>query len=173
MPTGGAVKLTIDADKIGYVRLPNGGILTTTAGVINTTYTGVGGRITYFVPKTNTDTNIDASDIAGTLTRNADAAFSFAGCMNILGLNSPNGLVFNCGGSTAFENLVAPKATTIYGAGCAFTAKSIGDIIYAAYVDNRLNVNFDFSGGTNAAYGAFVPPLNSYPTFARFSSYAA
>lgn len=157
------MKLTIDNDKIGYIRLPNGVILQTVSGVINTIYTGVGGRITYYVPKDNANINIDGCDIAGNLTLNADSSFSFAGCTHITGLNSQNGLVFNFGGSNNFANFVAPKATTIYGTNCALTAKSIGDILYAAYADNRANVNFNFSGGTNAAYGAIDDYLiNTY-----------
>ena len=160
MPTGGAVKLTIDADKIGYVRLPNGVILTTTAGVINTIYTGVGGRITYYMPKNNTNTNIDNSGITGNIYNESNSQFSFAGCTGLISLNIPEGLVFNFGGSVNFESLIAPKATTIYGSGCKLTAKSIGDILYQAYVDNRENVNYYFTGGTNAAYGAIDSYLN-------------
>ena len=147
---GGAVKLTIDAGKTGYVKLPNGNILTTVAGVINTTYTGVSGRITYYVPKNNTNTNIDNSGITGNIYNDLNSAFSFVGCTGLISLNSPEGLVFNFGGSVNFESLIAPKATTIYGKGCKLTAKSIGDILYAAYIDNRENVVYDFSGGTNA-----------------------
>ena len=170
MPTGGAVKLTIDSDKVGYVRLPNGGILTTVAGVIDTTYSGVGGNITYYLPKTNTDTNIDGSDIAGTLTRSSTALFSFVGCINIIGVISEHGLVFNCGGAASLDNLVAPKATTIFASGCALTAKSIGDILYAAYIDNRKNVVFDFSGVTNASYGDLENYWDNNPTWDSLSN---
>ena len=113
------MKLTIDNDKIGYIRLPSGVILQTVAGVINTIYTGVGGGVTYYVPKDATLVDISLSGVSGQSIYN--------GGLELKTINASN---------------------------CAFTAKSIGDILYAAYVANRANVNFNFIGGTNAGYGA-------------------
>ena len=73
--TDGVVKLTIDSDKIGYVFLPDKTILTTTAGEIDTTYTGVGGSITYYVPKNNTLVEIQSSSVSGNLTYNGTSNF--------------------------------------------------------------------------------------------------
>ena len=157
MPTGGVVKLAIDTDKTGYVRLPNGGILETLNGVINEVYTGVGGRITYYVEKGNTETSVSPSSLAGNIVKLAASIFNCGGT-KITGLNSPNNEVFNVGACILLADFIAPKAKTIYGSGCALTAKSIGDILYQAYVDDRENVNFDFSGGNNALHGA----VNTY-----------
>jgi len=43
-----------------------------------------------------------------------------------------------------------PKATICDVQGSSLTAKAIGEILYAAYLDDRQEVYFTFSGGTNA-----------------------
>lgn len=155
MPNGGAVKLTIDADKVGYVRLPNGTILTTNgSGVIDTTYTGVGGAITYYVPKDSAAVISVTSGLSGDIIWNSDASEQFyvgfnSSLTGVTALNQETGLI-NTSTCAALTNLIAPKASNITATACALTAKSIGDILYAAYIDNRPNVDYDFSGGTNA-----------------------
>ena len=119
------MKLTIDNDKIGYIRLPNGVILQTVAGVINTIYTGVGGGVTYYVPKDATLVDISLSGVSGQSI--------YDGGLELKTINASN---------------------------CALTAKSIGDILYAAYADNRANVNYNFTGGTSAGATA----INAYLT---------
>lgn len=150
--TGGAVKLTIDTDKTGYIKLPNGSILTTVAGVIDTTYTGLGGAITYYVPKIASIVDIGNSDLSGAITYNGVNIFE-CWSFNVGRLKSviaSSAIVIYCHGDTTLTNLVANNAVHIDATGSALTAKSIGDILYAAYVDNRLNVTFEFIGGTNA-----------------------
>lgn len=162
MPTGGAVKLAIDADKIGYVRLPNGGILTTTAGVINTTYTGVGGRITYYVPK-NSSVDVSSSGLSGEITYNGTQRIS-AISVPITKLTANLSTEIHSYSNSLLSVIEGEKAITVVANGCALTAKSIGDILYAAYVDNRANVNYVFTGVTNATYGAIDDYLvNTYP----------
>lgn len=153
---GGAVKLSVDTDKTGYIKLPNGTLLTTVAGVINTTYSGIGGNITYYIHKNSVNYDISASDLAGNVTVNIcqptvgiSTLLSF-GCGNITSLNIVNlrkALVY---GSSSLSTLIMPHATDLIASSCALTAKSIGDIIYSAYVDNREDVIYDFSSGTNA-----------------------
>jgi hypothetical protein len=153
--TNGVVKLTIDSDKVGYIFLPNGTILTTNgSGVIDTTYTGVGGAITYYVPKTNEVVIAVTSGLSGDIIWNGDASEQFYVGFNseltgVTALNQETGLV-NVATCAALTKLIAPKATIITATNCALTAKSIGDILYAAYIANRANVDYDFSGGTNA-----------------------
>lgn len=136
------------------MKLPNGNILTTVAGVINHTYTGVGGRITYYVPKNTALVSIEDSGVSGTLTYNGVGDIDITYCPNLDGLISNKSHLVAISNSTNAYNLIAKKAIAISGNACALTAKSIGDILYAAYVDNRANVNFNFIGGTNAGYGA-------------------
>ena len=69
------MKLTIDNDKIGYIRLPNGVILQTVSGVINTIYTGIAGRINYYVPKIiTTDINISSASNYGDAIYNGSSS---------------------------------------------------------------------------------------------------
>lgn len=149
---GGAVKLTIDSDKTGYIKLPNGTLLTTVAGVIDTTYTGVGGAITYYVPKIIDLVEISASGISGDLNVTSNAAYDvYIGYNNFTkGIKFINAYRITCLNSPILSVLIAKKAYRIIASTCALTAKSIGDILYQAYVDARMNVVYDFSGGTNA-----------------------
>ena len=159
--TGGAVKLTIDAGKIGYVRLPNGGILTTTAGVINTTYTGVAGRITYYVPKIlTTDVNISSASNTGNLVYNGISGFISTN-NDIYSISALNVTEYVSSDNNAnLTSIIAPKAKIVEASNCALTAKSISDILYAAYDENRANVIYQFSGGTNAPYAAIDEHLD-------------
>lgn len=161
MPTGGAVKLTIDSNKYGWVEFPDGTMQVTLNGVINTTYTGATGEIKYFVPKNNVgQIAISSSDLAGKITYNGNfgADYFRAISTKITGANFPNKTIIDLSSNSLLTNILAPNAVNITAAGCALTAKSIGDILYQAYVANRQNVNFNFSGGTNATSGA----VNTY-----------
>lgn len=165
MPDGGAVKLTIDSDKVGYVKLPNGGILTTSSGVINTTYNGVEGRIIYYVPTATTVLEVQLTDTSGYVIYNgSNSIIKLGGNAHLLVITAENVTdTLVCSGAVSLTSLIAPKATTIDASNCALTSKSIGDILYAAYVDDRPSVVYNFSGGTNAAYGAIDDYLtNTY-----------
>ena len=156
------MKLTIDSDKIGYIRLPNGDILQTVAGVINTIYTGIAGGINYYVPKNTSVVNVSESGLTGDLVYNGLSEIH-AIAVNITKLTSNESTIVQSYGNSALTVIEANKAVTLIASGCALTAKSIGDILYAAYADNRANVNFDFSGGMNAAYSAIDDYLvNTY-----------
>lgn len=156
------MKLTIDSDKIGYIRLPNGDILQTVAGVINTIYTGIAGGINYYVPKNTSVVNVSESGLTGDIVYNGLSEIH-AIAVPITKLTSNKSTIVQSYGNSALTVIEANKTVTLIASGCALTAKSIGDILYAAYADNRANVNFDFSGGTNAAYGAIDDYLiNTY-----------
>lgn len=146
------MKLTIDNDKIGYVRLPNGVILQTVSGVINTIYTGVGGRITYYVPKNTSVVNVSESGLTGDIVYNGMSEIHVI-AVPITKLTLNESTIVQSYSNSLLTVIEANKTVTLSASGCALTAKSIGDILYAAYADNRANVNFDFSGGTNAANG--------------------
>lgn len=150
MPNGGTVKLTIDSDKEGYVRLPNGGVLTTVAGVINETYNGATGRITYYVPKDNVSViNINDSGLIGELVYNGSGSIELS-LNHITKFTSETQGTITTTGCDLLTDIVAPNTVYVSAVGCALTAKSIGDILFEAYTDNRPNVTFNFTGGTNA-----------------------
>lgn len=146
---GGDVKLTIDTGKVGYIRLPNGTILTTVDGEIDTTYSGIGGAITYYVPKVLTGASLYGSGLYGSITTTITEDLSLSEC-NLSSIIANYLLHLGCVNNDLLTNLIAPKAISIVASGCALTAKSIGDILYAAYLANRANVVYNFSGGTNA-----------------------
>lgn len=143
--------------------MPNGVILQTVAGVINTIYTGVAGGITYYVPKNLTsDLQIGLSGLSGSIVYNGNLSTQFYG-----GFNSVDSYSFknqtlinvqNCGG---LANLIALKAIDLNASNCALTAKSIGDILYSAYVDDRSDINYNFTGGTNATASAVYSYLTA------------
>lgn len=146
---GGAVKLTIDSDKTGYIKLPNGTLLTTVAGVINTTYTGVGGAITYYVPKITVVVVVSSSGLSGDIKSSKHSEFSASQC-NIKTATLNNCTTISIWNNTNLTSIIAGSAKILDAVGCALTAKSIGDILYHAYVDGREDVIYEFSGGTNA-----------------------
>jgi hypothetical protein len=152
MPTGGAVKLTIDADKYGWVEFPDGTMQVTVAGVINTTYTGATGEIKYFVPKNTSVVDISISDVAKSITAMGVIDLRLVGCVEVASVTTDKAININASGCVENKNIIAPKAITISALNNSLTAKSIGDIIYSAVLDSRENVNFNFSGGTNAIY---------------------
>lgn len=159
--TGEDVGLTIDADKTGYIKLPDGTILTTVAGAIANTYTGVGGAITYYIPKNSAMVQLINSGLTGAIIYNGISEFSMSES-SVTSLIANNTDYLDLNGSGSLANLVDGKAVTCTAVGCALTAKSIGDILYAAYIDNRENVVFDFSGGTNAPYGDSLTGIYKY-----------
>lgn len=159
---GGAVKLTIDSDKVGYVRLPNGTILTTADGEIDTVYSGVGGAITYYVPKNSSIINISNSALSGDIIYNGVSDLN-SNSNDLTSLIAENSERIHCGVNANLSNVKAIKVFTINAVNCALTAKSIGDILYHAYIDNRENVVFNFSGGTNAAIQAIDDYILTIP----------
>lgn len=142
IPTGGSVKLTIDSNKIGYVILPNKSVLTTVSGVINTTYAGVAGLITYYVPKNTNTASIANSGVQGGIVYN--------------GLN-----ILDCDGNTALTSIVANNTKTIYATGASLTAKAIGDILKKLYDFNVNACELAFDGGANAIEGSVNTYLQS------------
>lgn len=157
MPNGGAVKLAIDTDKVGYVRLPTGGVLETVDGAIDAVYNGSEGRITYYVPKDSAVAEFDNANITG-ITGNISTDFAgqckFSSQVYLTGITVTETTYLTCIADASLTNLVAPKAVEVYASGCALTAKSIGDFLIAASVNNPTESGIaDFSGGTSANKG--------------------
>lgn len=142
------------------MRLPSGGILATTAGVINYTYTGVRGRITYYVPTNTSLVDVSSSGLSGEIVYNGvNEIHSIS--VPITKLTANKSTIIQAYSNSLLTIVEANKVVTLVASGCALTAKSIGDILYKAYVDNRANVNYNFSGGTNANASAIYSYLNT------------
>jgi len=208
------IYLAVDSNKICYVVQPSGAVLTSTAGVIDTTWGGSAGFISFISPKNSSSITISLSDVSGNLRTDfigdlfvsstyitglwarksrkviselcpdltnlySDEAievlvsncanlesvlcpkvniFYGTGCSNLNNINAPIGDYISIPNCIKLSNLSANKVSFIYAHNCALTDKSVGDILYNAYEDDRLAVNFDFSGGTSALQGA----VNTY-----------
>ena len=100
------------------------------------------------------------SGLTGAIIYNGISEFSMSES-SVTSLIANNTDYLDLNGSGSLANLVDGKAVTCTAVGCALTAKSIGDILYQAYVDNRANVNYNFSGGTNAAASAVYSYLTA------------
>jgi hypothetical protein len=150
---GGSVKLTIDSGKTGYVKLPNGNVLTTVSGIIDTTYTGINGEIIYYVPKTTTIAQISASPVYGELKYDGSTHLYVLGTyINSLIANEITDLDASL--CIYLTSIVCAKIETLDASGSSLTAKSIGDLLYNAYLKDFNAISYDFTGGNNALQSA-------------------
>ena len=108
------------------------------------------------MPK-NSSVDVSSSGLSGEITYNGTQSIS-AISVPITKLTANLSTEIHSYSNSLLSVIEGEKAINVVANGCALTAKSIGDILYAAYVDNRANVNFDFSGGTNAD----VDDVNDY-----------
>lgn len=150
------VYLKVDTDKTAYIKLPNGTLLTTTSGVIDTTYEGYAGVIRLTIPKTTvllqlTD-NVGGSYFSGSfVTSIALSSLIIAGCQ-FTSVSAVNLLsTLSIAVQEDLTSFYAPKAININAFGCALTAKSIGDWLFAAKKNNPTeHGSADFIGPDNA-----------------------
>lgn len=147
--TDGVVKLIIDTAKIGYIILPNGTVLTTVAGVINTIYTGAGGSIGIYFPKNIETVNLTGCQISGDIVYSGYSAINISGtpATGFTSTSSPQIAMF---AADYVSKLVSPKVILLDARSCSLSRKYIGDVLYAAYQDNRAGINFLLTGGSNA-----------------------
>jgi len=151
------VYLEVDANKTCYVVLPNGSVLTSTAGVINDFWGGIAGRVKLIVPKNTTTTKLDNgvvfADYLGNYECNNSGDFS-AALSDLTSIKVNNKSSISVGGSLNLVSLECNNATAVYASNCALTAKSIGDFLIAASTNNPTAIGTaNFSAGTNAIYG--------------------
>jgi hypothetical protein len=145
---GGAMKLTVDSDKTCYIVAPDKSIITSTNGVINTTWNGYAGNVKLIVPKNSSKFNIENSGYQGALKTNSIVAVSCDNCNLLTSVSAYNRIPFVyfalCQSVTSFY---APLTTIVYGDHCALTAKAIGDFLIAASQNNpTANGRANFSG---------------------------
>jgi len=108
------------------------------------------GSVTYIVPKNNTATGISISAISGDITTTIANALYSSINNNLRSIVANNLLTLTAYSCPSLTSVIAPKVVSCDVHNCSLTAKAIGEILYAAYFDDRQNVYFNFSGGTNA-----------------------
>jgi len=74
----GAMYLEVNIAKTCYIVCPDGSVITSTLGIISTTWGGTAGKVTLVIPK-GEPLNISNSDFTGTLKTNA-TVINASGC---------------------------------------------------------------------------------------------
>lgn len=133
--------------------MPNGNVLTTVAGVIDTTYNGYGGAITYYVPK-NSQIDIAEGNLAGSVAYNGIEQFNIATSL-ITSVIADNSIGVDCNGSSLLTNVSADSALILSARNCALTADSIAAILRNIVVNSYTNRTVLVNGGTNADYSTW------------------
>lgn len=148
--TDGVIKLTIDSDKIGYIKLPNGSFLTTVAGVlVSAPYSGIGGNVIIYLPKNVTEASVYASGIAGKLTYNGIGKLTITGCDLVTSVTINNLTRADVYGNASLTEILAKKVVELFASNNALYEASMANILYQAYLDNRMAIAYDFRGGNN------------------------
>jgi len=180
------IYLKVDTDKFCHVILPNGDVLESTAGVIDSDWQGVEGSIVLIVQKNTELFNIDELGvgtfalIANSLTINLTAEIIVRGSQGIDNLRALHATKINASNcllrsvsatnvnylelfnSPQLNDFYSPYATYVNGSNSAITAKSIGDFLIAASVNNpTANGEADFSGVTNALFANIALYMHS------------
>lgn len=175
------VYLQVDLDKECKVILPNSTTLTSTAGIINTTWAGAAGSVVLVIDKTSQtvlfgdydDTAAITSDYIGDLYTTFNGIIQVDECAFLTSINAPSATEVNASvcpslssiyaqnaitivaiDSSDLSYISAPNATFIDTSGCALTANSIATKLASTLVNiaDLSTVAIDFSGGTNANY---------------------
>ena len=145
------IHLDAGATKICHVLLPNGTILTSTAGVIDYNYTGAAGNIKLYFEKSTVLLNISNSKYIGSYYQKSTNSIVATACSKLTEIIAPNTEYISCAGASLVTNIVAPKANYILATNCSVTAKAIGDFLLAAIVNNpNVAGTANFGGGANA-----------------------
>jgi hypothetical protein len=146
------VYLEVDNNKVCYVILPNGGILTSTSGVINYDWEGEAGRVKLIVPKDSTLLKIAESKFIGGLTAEEAGIINTGLSTLITRVIAPHATQMYISSCPLLAEFTAPIATVVSASICALTAKSIGDYLWLGVYTNNPTASgtADFSGGTNA-----------------------
>lgn len=159
------VYLAVDSDKVCYVILPSGEVLTSTAGVINYDWTGNAGRVKLIVPKntstiglTSSDFNIKSKFVGKFETiicDNHNLSIDIRANSLITSVVAKNATIVDITNSTGITSVVSGNAINLYALGCSLTAKSIGDFLFAAAANNPTASGVaNFAGGNNATYSS-------------------
>lgn len=153
------VYLGVDPDKDCKVILPDNTVLSSTGGVIDTTWAGAAGAVTLLIGKTATgmylsDGGSPASNFIGTINSYGNYNISIDSCLEIININAINSYSILADGASNLSLILSKNAISISAFGCALTAVAIAAQLAAtvANIDDLSTVTIDFSGGTNANY---------------------
>ena len=155
----GKISIQVDFDKTAYCKLPNGTILTSTGGAIDSAWTGVEGSVVIAVPKDNAALfmGVDLgtpSDFIGTLQTNLSGVVNIAGCQTISSLIADSSTDLGMSGCTSLIILSAEISPSIYALSCPnLSAQSIYNALDNAYtlaLDVVTGGTLDFGGTTTA-----------------------
>lgn len=159
-----------------YVVLPDGSTLTSTGGLINTTWTSAAGAITLIVPKGVTESwTIESSDFIGDLVvngifdvlsvkSNANITSIVANninqiesefCTSLTSITALNAISLLVSTNEALESISAPNATYIDVQDCALTAVAIASLLAELVATGNEDGTLNISGGTNADYATW------------------
>jgi hypothetical protein len=108
------------------------------------------GSVTYFVPKNNTVAGISDSAISGEITTDIATKLYTHRCNNLTSITANNAITLGAVQCPLLTSIIAPKLAYCDVRICSLPSGALGEILYAAYLDDRQSVYFDFSGGTNA-----------------------
>jgi hypothetical protein len=145
---------------ICYAVLPNGAVITSSAGIIDYDYTGTGGNILFVVPKNsniNLSNVVTINEIRGTLntktTGVVDMSFTY---IDKAFVNNCTSFIANGSQLMTFNSSKSINNSLV---GCYTTAQSIGDFLLDAIANNRTYAGvFTSTGGGNAGSVA----INTY-----------
>ena len=112
------VFLAVDADKICYVVLPNGTILTSIEGTIDTTWTGAAGAVTLIKSKDTSVLDMTNSDYIGNLITTQSGSLQTVDCASLTSISAPNATSIDAYGCTSLTSLSAQNAIYIEASGC-------------------------------------------------------
>ena len=147
------VFLAVDSDKSCKVILPDGSILTSTEGTIDTTWTGAAGAVTLIKNKDTSVFDMTNSDYIGNLITTQSDLLQTTDCASLTSISAPNVIDIYAGGCTSLTSLSAPNATYIDAFGCDLTAVAIAALLAELVATGNEDGTLDISGGSTADYG--------------------
>jgi len=155
------VKISVDDSKICYFRLPDGTVLTSVAGIIDTTWTGTAGFVYLIFDKTTSLCTIGGVYANQVFVSNASTMIDIS-YTSFNEINIPNCSHIICEANTFLHKITAPKADTLDFFGCQFTASEIEDILKQAYDSGNIDGCINVAGGTNADYATWSFDAQNY-----------
>jgi hypothetical protein len=165
--TDGAINIEVDADKVCHCIDPDGTVITSTDGKIETTWGGDPGNVILLIPKNSYVLHLGsagaigtASDFSGDFVTNFAGLVQLADCALLTSANDPNTSELNCSGCAALTDVSALKANILDCSNCvSLTSQSIYDALDSAYKLAQGGViegDYDFSGATTGIVTSII-----------------
>jgi hypothetical protein len=169
--TDGAVNIEIDADKVCHYIGPDGEVVTSTDGKIETTWGGDPGKVILLIPKNSYVLHLGsagaigtASDFSGDFVTNFAGLVQLADCALLTSVNAPNTSELICAGCAALTDVSALKANILDCSNCVSLAEqSIYDALDNAYKlaqGGMIEGDYDFSGATTGIVTSTISQMH-------------